>query len=101
MKSPALIVSMAELRAQIDALDAALVAGLADRARLIDRAAELKPAEGIPARVPERVAEVLAHVRAEAAARGFDAALAETLWRQIIDWSIAREELTLGKGDGA
>jgi len=101
MKDPANIASMTELRAEIDALDSVLVAGLAERARLIDRAAQLKPAEGMPARVPGRVAEVLAHVRNEAAARGLDPALAEALWRQIIDWSIAREELTLGKGDGA
>ncbi|MBW6507396.1 MAG: chorismate mutase [Rhodobacteraceae bacterium] len=101
MKPLARIASMAELRAEVDALDARLVAGLADRARLIDRAAELKPAEGIPALVPERVAQVLAQVRTEAVARGLDAALVETLWQHIIDWSIAREELTLGKGEGA
>lgn len=101
MKPAAQIASMAELRAEIDALDRALVAALAARARLIQRAAELKPAEGMPARVPERVAEVLAQVRKQAEAEGLDAALIEALWRQIIDWSIAREEAVLGKGDGA
>ncbi|PKP70403.1 MAG: chorismate mutase [Alphaproteobacteria bacterium HGW-Alphaproteobacteria-4] len=101
MKPPAQIASMAELRAEIDALDARLVASLASRARLIDRAAELKSAEGMPALVPARVAEVLAHVRAQALARGLDPLLAEALWRQIIDWSIDREEAVLGKGEGA
>ena len=101
MKPPAQIASMAELRAEIDALDAQLVASLASRARLIDRAAELKPAEGMPALVPARVAAVLAHVRAQALAQALDPALAEALWRQIIDWSIAREEAVLGKGEGA
>ncbi len=101
MKPIAQIASMTELRAVIDALDGELVAGLAARARLIDRAAELKPAEGMPARVPVRVDEVLAHVRAEAVARGLDPALVEALWRQIVDWSIAREEVVLGKGAGA
>ncbi|MDP2063688.1 MAG: chorismate mutase [Phaeovulum sp.] len=101
MKSPAQIASMAELRAEIDLLDAALVAALADRARLIDRAAELKRAEGMAALVPERVAEVLAHVRSEAVARGLDPALAEALWRQIIDWAIAREEEALARGKDA
>jgi isochorismate pyruvate lyase len=51
--------------------------------------------------VPERVAEVLAHVRSEAVARGLDPALAEALWRQIIDWAIAREEEALARGKDA
>ncbi|WP_372839831.1 chorismate mutase [Phaeovulum sp.] len=101
MKPTAQIASMAELRAVIDALDAELVAGLALRSRLIDRAAELKPAEGMPARIPERVDAVLANVRTEAIARGLDPALIEALWRLIVDWSIAREEVVLGKGEGS
>ena len=87
---------MAALRAGIDALDARLVALLAERARFIDRAVELKRAEGLPARIPVRVAEVLDRVRARAAAEGLDPDLVEALWRRLIDWSIAREEQALG-----
>jgi isochorismate pyruvate lyase len=89
---------MAELRAAIDALDKDLVALLLRRAGYIDRAIDLKQVEGIPARAEDRVAEVLANVRAEAEAAGLDADLAEGLWRQLIEWSIAREEVVLGAG---
>ncbi|MGC9370514.1 MAG: chorismate mutase [Paracoccaceae bacterium] len=87
---------MKELRRQIDALDRDLVALLARRAAYIDRAAELKPAEGLPARIAARVEEVAANARRNAEAAGLDADFAEALWRSMIDWSIAREERVLG-----
>ena len=90
---------MAELRVQIDRLDRQLIALLAERAGYIDRAAQLKPAEGLPARIDARVNEVKANVRAEAVAKGLDPDLAEGLWSQLIDWSIAREEKTLGRDE--
>ncbi|NJR13114.1 MAG: chorismate mutase [Phyllobacteriaceae bacterium] len=92
MKAAAECTTMPELRVAIDALDARLVALLAERARYIDRAAELKAANGLPANIPARVEEVVAKVKAEAAAQGFDPALAEQIWRGLIAWSIAREE---------
>ncbi|WP_341368143.1 chorismate mutase [Yoonia sp. BS5-3] len=82
---------MASLRVQIDALDAELIAGLAERAGYIDRAITLKEQENLPARIESRVEEVIANVRDEASAAGLDPALAELLWRQLIEWSIARE----------
>ncbi|SHI49541.1 isochorismate pyruvate lyase [Palleronia salina] len=83
--------TMAELRTQIDALDAELIALLAERATYIDRAIALKPGEGIRARAEDRVAEVVANVRALAQARDLDPDLAERLWSELIEWSIARE----------
>ncbi|MEZ5772645.1 MAG: chorismate mutase [Defluviimonas denitrificans] len=88
--------TMAELRAEIDRIDAGLVDLLAERITYIDRAAELKPALGLPARIDDRVEEVVAKVRESAVARGVDPDLAEALWRRLIDWSIAREEVVLG-----
>ena len=88
---------MAELRVEIDRLDRALVALLADRAGYIDRAAELKPAEGLPARIDARVEDVAAKVRAAAEARALDPDLIEDLWRRLMEWSIAREERVLGR----
>jgi len=82
---------MAELRTQIDALDGELIALLAERATYIDRAIALKPGEGIRARAEDRVAEVVANVRALAQARDLDPDLAERLWSELIEWSIARE----------
>jgi len=90
--------TMTELRVEIDALDAALVALLVDRAGYIDRAITLKQREGLPARIEDRVAEVLSGVRERAAAGGLDPDLAEGLWRQLIEWSIAREERVLDRG---
>ena len=92
---------MTELRALIDALDAELVAQLALRARCIDRAVQIKRGVGLPARIPSRVEDVVAKVRNRAAAEGLDPDLAEALWRPLIDWSIAREERTLGPSDGS
>ncbi len=95
MKRPEEIMSMADLRSEIDALDRRLVALLARRARLIDRAAELKLGEGMEARIDARIAEVLANVRREAGRNGLEPALAEGVWRELIEWSIAREERAL------
>jgi isochorismate pyruvate lyase len=88
---------MAEVRAEIDRLDRQLVALLARRAGYIDRAAEVKRAERLPARIDVRVDEVIANARSEAAAAGLDPDLVEALWRRIVDWSIAREERALAE----
>jgi isochorismate pyruvate lyase len=101
MKAAKDISSMAELRAEIDALDRQLVDLIRMRVGFIDRAAELKPAEGMPARIEARVEEVVARVRAHATQVGMDPALVDGMWRQMIDWSIDREELVLGKGEDA
>jgi isochorismate pyruvate lyase len=99
MPAPEACPDMPTLRAEIDRIDRSLVMLLAERARYIDRAAAIKPAAGLPARIDERVAEVIAKVRAESCQHGLDADLAENLWRHMIEWSIAREE-TLMQGKG-
>ena len=86
---------MLELRASIDALDGEIVKLLALRALYIDRAAELKTVNGLPANIPSRVEDVVAKVKAAAMREGLDADLVEQLWRQMISWSIAREERVL------
>ncbi len=96
MKAPQDCRNMAELRAEIDALDGQIVALLARRVGYIDRAAELKPAEGLPARIEARVEDVVEKVCKRAGAEGFDPALAEAMWRLMIEWSIAREARVLG-----
>ncbi|WP_323038274.1 chorismate mutase [Gemmobacter sp.] len=96
MRKPADCADMGQLRAEIDRLDAALVALLAERSGFIDRAAQIKAGNGLPARIPGRVEEVVANVRRLAAAGGLAPDLAEDLWRRLIDWSIAREEAHLG-----
>lgn len=88
--------SMAQIRAEIDRLDEALVKLFAERAGYIDRAAEIKAEVDLPARIEARVEEVVANVRRHAVAEGLPPDLVEKLWRRLIDWSIAREESRLG-----
>jgi len=90
--------TMMALRAEIDSLDRQLVAMLAKRATYIDRAIELKRSDGLPARIPVRVEAVVNNARGAAVAAGLDPDLVEHLWRELIDWSIAREarEIDLG-----
>jgi isochorismate pyruvate lyase len=94
---------MSDVRRLIDELDEELVALLAKRQRQIERAAKVKPALGIPANVPERVDEVLAHVLGVARREGLSVEVAMNLWRALIDWSIQYEERLMGdrapKGD--
>ncbi|SDE48501.1 chorismate mutase [Limimaricola pyoseonensis] len=97
MKAAAEIGDMAELRREIDAIDADLVALLARRSTMIERAIELKPAERMPARIESRVQDVLDKVLGRAREEGLDPDLAERLWREMMEHFIAREEEVLGK----
>ncbi len=99
MRAPSNCRNMTELRAEIDRLDRALIALLVERTGYIDRAIDLKSETGLPARIEDRVNEVLRNARAQAEAQGFDPDLAEALWARIVDWSIAREERVLGTDD--
>ena len=96
MKRPADCMTMQDIRAEIDRLDEDLIGLLAERAGYIDRAAQVKAEASLPARIPDRVEQVVANVRAAAQAQGLAPELAETLWRRLIEWSIAREENHLG-----
>ena len=88
---------MAEIRAEIDRLDAELVALFAARASFVDRAGQIKAEVGLPARIDARVEQVVANVRKLAVEHGLPPDQVEKLWRRLIDWSIAREETVLGK----
>lgn len=96
MKTPADCETMTDIRAEIDRVDAELVALFAARAAYIDRAGEIKATVGLPARITSRVEEVVANVRRHAVTHGLPPELVEKLWRRLIDWSIAREESVLG-----
>ena len=88
---------MAELRIESDRLDRQLIALLTQRATHIDRAVELNPTEGLPARNEAQVFEVKQNIRAEARTQGLDPDLADGLRGQLIEWSIAPEEKILGR----
>lgn len=93
------IPDMPALRARIDALDARLIALLAERSALIDRAAQIKSREGLPARIHSRVEEVAANARRLASTHGLDPDLAERLWRVMMDHFIAQEDRVLSGRD--
>jgi isochorismate pyruvate lyase len=91
------IPDMPALRAEIDALDHDLMALLARRHALIDRAAQIKTGNGWPARIPDRVEEVVSNIRQHAARHGLDPDLYDQIWRILIDAAIAQEERQLNK----
>ena len=92
--------TMAEIRAEIDRVDAELVVLFAERVSYIDRAAVIKTGVGLPARIEDRVEDVITKVRAHAVANGLPPDKLEKLWRKLIDWSIEREEAVLGPSSG-
>lgn len=87
---------LADLRKEIDDIDAALVDLLARRFAVVDRVIAVKAREGLPALLPERVEEVVARVRTLAGAAGIPADAAESVWRALINQTIAYEEAVLG-----
>ena len=81
---------MTEVRAGVDAVDRALVALLARRQGYMGAAARIKPrAEDV--RVPWRIEEVVQNVLAQAETEGLSARIAEPVWRELIERSIAYE----------
>lgn len=90
---------MADVRAEIDRLDNALVDLIAERFGYVERAWEIKLTEKAPANVPWRNQQVFDKVRARAEQQGLPPELAEALWRQMVGWFIQHEEEKMqGKG---
>jgi isochorismate pyruvate lyase len=81
---------MAEVREGVDALDRALVELLAERQRYMDAAARIKPSRDT-VRDEARIEEVIAKVKAEATKAGLSHAIAEPVWRLLIERCIAHE----------
>ena len=81
---------MAQVRAGVDALDRALVALIAERTRYMEAAARIKPGREA-VRDEWRINDVLSKVSEAAEARGLPLAIAEPVWRELIERSIAYE----------
>ncbi|MEM9749371.1 MAG: chorismate mutase [Pseudomonadota bacterium] len=82
--------TMADVRAEIDRLDRALVAMLAERQTYIEAAGRIKADRGT-VRDPARIEDVVTKVLAEARAQGLSPAIAEPVWRSLIEQCIAHE----------
>ena len=87
---PEACVSMTDVRQGVDALDRALVTLLAERQRYMDAAARIKTDRGA-VRDEARIEAVVAKVKAAARDTGLSEAIAEPVWRTLIEASIAHE----------
>lgn len=85
---------LTRLRRRIDQLDRTLVRRLAERQRLVEAVARLK---GDPRRVrdPVRIEAVLANVIRAAATGGLSRAIAEPVWRELMERSADHEAALL------
>ncbi|MEM1371503.1 MAG: chorismate mutase [Pseudomonadota bacterium] len=92
---------MVQVRREIDRLDTRLVELISERFGYVDRAWQIKSAEGLEgALVPWRIQEVIDRVREKAEAHQLPPELAEALWRQMIGWFVQYEEERIASRDG-
>ena len=89
-RRPADCTTMAEVRQGVDAIDRMLVELLAERQGYMDAAARIKTDRGV-VRDVARIEEVVAKVKAAACEAGLSEAIAEPVWRTLIDRCIAYE----------
>ena len=82
--------SMSDIRREIDRIDRDLVGLLAERQSYIERAAQIKTARNT-VHDQARIDDVVAKVLAAAKEKGLSAAIAEPVWRVLIDRCIAHE----------
>ena len=82
--------TMAEVRVGVDALDRALVTLLAERQGYMDAAARIKTDRGV-VRDVARIEDVVAKIKAAATEAGLSHAIAEPVWRTLVDRCIAYE----------
>lgn len=82
--------TMSDVRDGVDRMDRALVALIAERSRYMQAAARIKPNRDA-VRDEERIEDVVAKVLAAAHASGLPAEIAEPVWREMVEQSIAYE----------
>lgn len=90
---------MQDVRAGVDALDRQLVRMIADRQRYMDAAARIKPARSAVRDLP-RVEAVIRNVLQAAEAEGLSPAIAEPVWRKLVERCIAYEFEVFDRRDG-
>jgi len=87
---PELCESMAEVREGVDSLDRQLIALIAERTGYMEAAARIKPSRDV-VRDEWRIEDVISKVKAEAERVGLPTAIAEPVWRELVEQSIAYE----------
>lgn len=88
--------TLGDIRRQIDHIDEELIKLLAERQRCVEKAILIKKRDGIPARVPGRIDQVIDNARILARAHKVDPAMVEAMWTEMVEWFVAHEERTLG-----
>ncbi|GMU44312.1 MAG: bifunctional chorismate mutase/prephenate dehydrogenase [Xanthomonadales bacterium] len=83
---------LSELRAELDAVDAELIAAIAHRQALVAEIGRWKHAQGRQLRDFQREREVIANVRAKAQAIGLDGEIAEQVMKLLIESSLTTQE---------
>lgn len=82
--------TMADVRYEVDRLDRALVKLIAERQSYMDAAARIK-GDRNTVRDPARIEDVVSKVLAEAKKHGLSPAIAEPVWRTMIEQCIQHE----------
>ena len=82
--------TMADVRHEVDRIDRLLVALLVERQSFMDAAARIKGSRHSVLDRP-RIEDVVSKVKAAAGQQGLSAAIAEPVWRTLIDRCIAYE----------
>ncbi|HPE48428.1 MAG TPA: chorismate mutase [Hyphomonas sp.] len=82
--------TMADVRYEIDRIDRLLVEILAERQSFMDAAARIKADRNV-VHDRARIEDVIAKVKAACGAAGLSPAIAEPVWRTLIDRCIAYE----------
>lgn len=88
--APEVCTTMAEVRIGVDALDRALVILMAERQRYMAAAARIKHGREA-VRDEKRIEQVVNRVRTAARKAGLSEAIAEPVWRTLIERCIAYE----------
>jgi chorismate mutase / prephenate dehydratase len=86
------------LRVELESTDAALVAALARRNRVVETIAALKADSETALRDPARERAVLEHVEALAEAERLDSHFVNRIFREIIEQSVRTQEARLARG---
>ena len=88
---------LTRIRRNIDDLDSMIITLLAKRADMVRAAGKLKRNErGV--RDPKRVEQVIGKVRETAAAKGLDPAVAEEIYRTVVNCFVDKELLEFNQG---
>ena len=84
--------SLQDVRDNIDRLDAVIIPLLAERIQYVLQAAQFKETRA-DVRIPPRIEFIVDRVREFAKEEGMDPDMAESIYRHIMEESIAREEI--------